>query len=55
MRSKYDNCLYVKRKHKESIYLLVFVYDLLICSSNKQKINEVKKSLLSKFSMKDLG
>jgi len=53
--SKFDNCLYVKRENKKSVYLLVFVNDLLICSSNQYKINEVKKSLLNRFSMKDLG
>lgn len=54
-RSSYDNCLYVKRANRKSIYLLVFVDDLLICADNQNEINEIKKSLMSKFTMKDLG
>ena len=55
VRSNYDYCLYVNTTCKDPIYILVFVDDLLICCKNKNKIDEVKASLMEKFSMKDLG
>lgn len=55
IRSKFDSCLFVKKIGKDSIYLLIFVDDSIICSNNKNYINNVKKDLMSKFTMKDLG
>ena len=55
IRSNHDYCLYVNCKSKDSIYILVFVDDLLICSKDKMKIHEVKASLMERFAMKDLG
>ena len=54
-RSNYDYCLYVNNSGKDSMYILVFVDDLLICCKNKSKINEVKNSLINRFVIKDLG
>lgn len=54
-RSEYDNCLYTKFDSTESIYILVFVDDILICGKNKQEIINVKNKLSSKFKMKDMG
>lgn len=54
-RSKYEYCLYIKRDKKDTIYILVFVDDLLICCGDLNKINDIKSKLMSKFVMKDLG
>lgn len=54
-RSKYDYCLYVNNSGNDSIYILVFVDDLLICCKDKIKINQVKVRLMEKFAMKNLG
>lgn len=55
VRSNYDYCLYVNRASKDPIYILIFVDDFLICSKDKNKIEEVKTSLMNRFAMKDLG
>lgn len=55
VRSNYDYCLYVNKASQDPIYLLIFVDDLLICCKNKDKIDEVKASLMKRFAMKDLG
>lgn len=53
--SKFDSCLYIYKTEKDLIYLLVFVDDLLICSKDLKKIDLVKKNLMEKFPIKDLG
>lgn len=55
VRSNYDYCLYVNRASKDPIYILIFVDDFLICCKDKNKIDEVKTSLMKRFAMKDLG
>ena len=55
VRSNYDYCLYVNNTSKDSIYILVFVDDLLICCKDQIKIKEVKTDLMKRFAMKDLG
>lgn len=55
VRSNFDYCLYVNKTSKDPIYILVFVDDLLICCRDKNKVDEVKASLMQSFSMKDLG
>ena len=54
IRSNYDYCLYVNNTDDDTIYILVFVDDLLISCKNKDKINEVKSALMKRFVMKDL-
>lgn len=55
VKSKYDNCLYVKRSEKDTIYLLVFVDDLLICAKARREITKIKIELMKNFVMKDMG
>ena len=55
VRSNYDYCLYVNNTNKDPIYILVFIDDLLICCKNNKIIDEIKESLMKRFSMKDLG
>ena len=54
-KSKTDYCLYFKDENDERIFILLFVDDILICSKSQSKIDQIKKRLSSKFSMKDLG
>lgn len=54
-RCKYDYCLYVNNKGNEKIYLILFVDDILICCSDKHKIESIKKLFSEKFKMKDMG
>jgi len=54
-RSESDYCLYIKQENDETIYLILFVDDLLICGKTMEKINEIKTKLSCKFAMKDLG
>lgn len=42
-------------EHKSSIYLLLYVDDLLIASQNKTKIYDLKQKLKGQFDMKELG
>lgn len=51
IRSVNDYCLY----SKDNLYILVYVDDLLILSSDTTKINWVKDVLKSEFKMKDMG
>lgn len=55
IRSNYDYCLYVNQANKDPIYILIFVDDMLICCKDKNKIDEVKTSLMKRFAIKDLG
>ena len=55
-RSHYDHCVYFKNlKDGSFIYLLLYVDDMLIASSNKVEIGKIKRRLSSEFEMKDLG
>ena len=55
-RSSYDNCVYFKRlSDGTSMYLLLYVDDMLVAASNMIEIKKVKKQLSSEFDMKDLG
>lgn len=54
-RSNVDNCLYTYGKGDERVYMLLYVDDLLICSKNKINIERLKKALMNKFKMKELG
>jgi ATP-binding cassette subfamily B (MDR/TAP) protein 1 len=55
-RSNYDSCVYLKELDDESfVYLLLYVDDILIASSNLGEIKRLKADLNSVFEMKDLG
>lgn len=55
IRSNVDYCLYTLKLKEDTVYLLIYVDDLLICSKNIELIKKVKKMLSDKFKMKDLG
>jgi hypothetical protein len=50
-----DNCVYTKFKNGRFIFLILYVDDILLASSNVSLLLETKKFLSSKFDMKDLG
>ena len=50
-----DACIYVKDTESSRIYLLVYVDDVLIASSNLADILSTKQDLLNEFTMTDLG
>ena len=55
-KSKCDNCVYFRKLANGSfIYLLLYVDDILIASSDIVEINKLKVLLKGKFEMKDLG
>ena len=54
-RSNYDSCVYLKTVNGSTIYLLLYVDDMLIAAKSMSEINELKKQLGNEFEMKDLG
>ena len=50
-----DNCVYAKFKNRKFIFLVLYVDDILLASSDVSLLLETKKFLSSKFDMKDLG
>ena len=50
-----DNCIYTKFKNGKFIFLILYVDDILLASSDVNLLLEMKKFLSSNFDMKDLG
>ena len=50
-----DNCIYEKFKNGKYIFLILYVDDILLASSDVGMLQETKKFLSSNFDMKDLG
>ena len=53
--NKVDNCVYAKFRGSKFIFLILYVDDILLASSDKNLLLETKSFLSSKFDMKDLG
>ena len=49
-----DNCVYAKFKNRKYIFLILYVDDILLASSDVNLLLETKKFLSSNFDMKDL-
>ena len=54
-KCEYDYCFYYKVDNNESIFILLFVDDILICCKDKEKISKEKVKLSSRFKMKNIG
>ncbi|KAG9450795.1 hypothetical protein H6P81_010760 [Aristolochia fimbriata] len=55
-RSKYDNCVYLRKLQDRSyIYLLLYVDDMLIAAKSQVEIDRLKAQLNKEFEMEDLG
>jgi hypothetical protein len=50
-----DNCIYAKFKNEKFIFLVLYVDDILLASSDVHLLLEIKDFLSSHFDMKDLG
>jgi hypothetical protein len=50
-----DNCIYAKFKNEKFIFLVLYVDDILLASSDVHLLLETKGFLSSHFDMKDLG
>jgi hypothetical protein len=50
-----DNCVYAKFKNGRYTFLILYVDDILLASSDVSLLLETKRFLSSKFDMKDLG
>ena len=50
-----DNCVYAKFNNAKYIFLVLYVDDILLASSDVNLLLETKKFLSSKFDMKDLS
>ncbi|XP_073360341.1 uncharacterized protein [Aegilops tauschii subsp. strangulata] len=54
-RPNYDSCVYLKIVNGSTIYLLLYVDDMLIVAKSMSDIDELKKQLSNEFEIKDLG
>ena len=55
-RSHYDHCVYHKKLSGGTyVYLLIYVDDMLIASSDITEITKLKGQMQKEFEMKDLG
>jgi hypothetical protein len=49
-----DNCIYAKFKNRKFTFLMLYVDDILLTSTDVNLLLETKKFLFSNFDMKDL-
>jgi hypothetical protein len=50
-----DNCIYAKFKNEKFVFLVLYVDDILLASSDVHLLLETKRFLSSHFDMKDIG
>ncbi|XP_062544965.1 uncharacterized protein LOC134211764 isoform X1 [Armigeres subalbatus] len=55
IRSKYDSCLYYRIDGKQTLFVAIYVDDVIIFSSDEELTKEIKAKLNKTFRMKDLG
>jgi hypothetical protein len=55
MENKEYNCIYAKFKNGKYIFLVLYVDDILLASSDTDLLAETKRFLSSNFDMKDMG
>lgn len=55
VENKIDNCIYFKMVKSNFIFMVLYVDDILLASSNVLLLEEIKNMLSSSFDMKDLG
>lgn len=55
VQSATEPCLYTKMKGQMKVHVLVWVDDILVCTSDEEMLEETKQMLSNKFKMKDLG
>lgn len=55
IQSQVDNCLFTHSSDKGSLILIVYVNDLLFFGTSKDLMHDLKQSLHTSFTIKDLG
>ena len=55
VQNQSDTCVYTMSNDNETIYILVWVDDLIIAASNEEALSRTKKVLTDRFKMKDMG
>ena len=55
VKNKVDQCIYLKVSGRKSIFLILYIDDILLASSDLSLLNETKMLLSNSFDMKDLG
>lgn len=53
-KSEAYECLYISKNNGNTIYLLLYVDDILICAENLRDVERIKKLISQKFKCKDL-
>ena len=54
-QSKVDACLYYQMNNEKTIFVVVWVDDIIVAANSEKYLNETKKLLKQSFKMKDLG
>ena len=52
---KFDQCVYMKVSGSKFIFMVLYVDDILLASSDVNLLNDTKRLLSANFDMKDLG
>ena len=55
IENKFDQCVYMKGNGSKFIFMVLYVDDILLASSDVNFLNDTKRFLFANFDMKDLG
>ena len=55
IENKFDQCVYMKVSGSKFIFMVLYVDDILLTSSDVNLLNDTKRLLFTNFDMKDFG
>jgi hypothetical protein len=55
VEAKSDTCLFIFHRDSETVYLLLYVDDIVLTTSNTELLQRTISTLQREFSMKNLG